>query len=60
MTGESTKQMTITVIDEAGLAGARQHQTCTLLEVSCRTLRRWRLGRPTLARALPNNARRRL
>ncbi|GAB1387742.1 hypothetical protein MASR1M59_28900 [Melaminivora sp.] len=42
MTSQSTKQMAITVIDEAMRAGARQHKACAQLGVSSRTLRRWR------------------
>jgi putative transposase len=36
-----TKQMAISLIDEAVTAGARQGRACGVLGVSCRTLRRW-------------------
>ncbi|HEN47669.1 MAG TPA: IS3 family transposase, partial [Mizugakiibacter sp.] len=36
------KQMAITLIDEAVLAGARCHKATEVLGISCRTLRRWR------------------
>lgn len=34
--------MAINLIDEAVLAGARQHLACDIVGISCRTLRRWR------------------
>jgi transposase InsO family protein len=36
------KQMAISLIDEAVAAGARCHKACAMLEISTRTLRRWR------------------
>ena len=36
------KQMAIRLIDEAVVAGARQHKACEVLSITCRTLRRWR------------------
>jgi transposase InsO family protein len=36
------KQMAISLIDEAVAAGARCHKACAVLDISTRTLRRWR------------------
>ncbi len=36
------KQMAITLIEEAVIAGARQSRACAVLGLACRTLRRWR------------------
>lgn len=36
------KQMAITLVDEAVDAGARQSKACSVLGLTCRTLRRWR------------------
>jgi len=38
----NVKQMALTLIDEAVLAGARQSRACSAIGMSCRTLRRWR------------------
>lgn len=43
MISSSTKQMAITLIDEAVSAGARQRPACLILGINVRTLRRWRV-----------------
>jgi len=37
-----TRQHTLALIDEACAAGARQARACAVLEISPRTLQRWR------------------
>jgi hypothetical protein len=44
-----TKQMAMTLIEEAVTAGARQSHACGVLGISCRTLRRWQAGVDDLA-----------
>lgn len=38
------KQMALTLIDEAVAAGARRHKAGEVLGITCRSLRRWRVG----------------
>ena len=45
-----------TLIADAVLAGARQHEACALLGVSGRTLERWRAGRTEDAREGPHQS----
>ncbi len=59
MTSISDRQRVMTLIDEATINGARQAQACKELDISNRTLQRWRLQpedrRPQAVRPVPAN-----
>lgn len=59
MTSVSDRQRVMTLIDEAVDNGARQIEACKELDISARTLQRWRIQpedrRPQALRPVPAN-----